>query len=263
MILSSHGIIGSSIGQVDADALAFFARVTGAGGTLSATEQTAVNKLVLDLKANSLWTPMKAIYPMVGASAAACAQNLKSSSFTGTFTSGWTFASTGVTPNGTSAYMNTALNPTISLTTPSHLSYYSRSNTNTNTDQIDIGISNFWLSLWYKSIGFNNLLARNQSVSVLLDGGVVTDSRGFGITTKIGTTAKIFFNNVQKDSQTDIVSIFTNQSIFIAAFNSGGPNLFSNRECAFASIGDGLTDTEASDFYDAVQAFQTTLSRQV
>ena len=53
---------------------------------------------------------MKAIYPMVGASAAACAQNLKSSSFTGTFTSGWTFASSGVTPNGTSAYFNTYIN---------------------------------------------------------------------------------------------------------------------------------------------------------
>jgi hypothetical protein len=59
---------------------------------------------------------MKAIYPMVGASAAACAQNLKSSSFTGTFSSGWTFASTGVTPNGTSAYMDTTFLPSTSFT---------------------------------------------------------------------------------------------------------------------------------------------------
>jgi hypothetical protein len=70
----------------DSDAQAFFDRVTTASGSLSTTEQAAVNQLVLDLKANSIWTPMKAIYPMVGASAAACAQNLKSSSFTGTFT---------------------------------------------------------------------------------------------------------------------------------------------------------------------------------
>jgi hypothetical protein len=32
---------------------------------------------------------------------------------------------------------------------------------------------------------------------------------------------------------------------------------------AFASIGDGLTNTEAANFYTAVQAYQTTLSRQV
>ena len=77
------------------------------------------------MKSAGIWTPMKAIYPMVGASAAACAQNLKSSSFTGTFTSGWTFASTGVTPNGTSAYFNTGFNPNAQLTfTNAHMSVY-------------------------------------------------------------------------------------------------------------------------------------------
>ncbi len=58
---------------IDPDAAAFFARVTAAGGTLSATEQTAVNTLVVQMKADGIWTAMKAIYPMVGASAAACA----------------------------------------------------------------------------------------------------------------------------------------------------------------------------------------------
>lgn len=264
MILASHGIIGSSIGQIDADALAFFARVTAAGGTLSATEQTAVNTLVVKMKDDGIWSKMKAIYPMVGATAAACAQNLKSSSFTGTFTAtGWTFASTGVTPNGTSAFMNTGLNASIELTTPSHLSYYTGTNANTGSDQIDIGLTNFWLSLWYKGSGFNNSLARNQSSTVLLNGGTVTDSRGFGISTKIGTTAKIFMNNIQKDSKTDTATNYSNANVFLGAFGNPGAQLYSNRDCRFASIGDGLTDTEASDLYTAVQAFQTTLSRQV
>ena len=38
---------------------------------------------------------------------------------------------------------------------------------------------------------------------------------------------------------------------------------YSSKELAFASIGDGLTDAEAANFYTAVQAFQTTLGRQV
>ena len=38
---------------------------------------------------------------------------------------------------------------------------------------------------------------------------------------------------------------------------------YTNAECAFASIGDGLSDAEAANFYTAVQAFQTTLNRQV
>jgi hypothetical protein len=37
---------------IDPDAAAFFARVTAAGGTLSATEQTAVNTLVVQMKAD-------------------------------------------------------------------------------------------------------------------------------------------------------------------------------------------------------------------
>ena len=95
----------------DADAQAFFDRVSTAGGSLSITEKSAVNQLVLDLKSYSIWTKMKAIYPMVGASAAACAQNLVSSSFTGTFNGGVTYASTGITGNGTSGFMNTTLSP--------------------------------------------------------------------------------------------------------------------------------------------------------
>jgi len=141
MILASHGIIASQIASFDADAVAFFNRVTTAGGTLSLTEKQAVNQLVLDLKANSLWTSMKAIYPMVGASAAACAQNLKSSSFTGNFNGGWTFASTGITGNGSTGYFDTTFNPNTSITdiNSAHLSIYSR--TTTGASGVDIGAS--------------------------------------------------------------------------------------------------------------------------
>jgi hypothetical protein len=41
------------------------------------------------------------------------------------------------------------------------------------------------------------------------------------------------------------------------------PGQYSGRETAFSSIGDGLTDTEAANYYTAVQTFQTTLSRNV
>ncbi len=46
---------------------------------------------------------------------------------------------------------------------------------------------------------------------------------------------------------------------FFANLNS----TYANREYAFASIGDGLNDTEAANFYTAVQTFQTTLGRNV
>ena len=141
--ISIANSVGNGIRGIgfDPDAQSFFDRVTAAGGSLTTTEKNAVNQLVLDMKSAGIWTAMKAIYPMVGASAAACAQNLKSSSFTGTFSSGWTFASTGATPNGTSAYMDTGLNANSDLTyTDFHHSYYSR--TNNSTTGYEIGIYN-------------------------------------------------------------------------------------------------------------------------
>jgi hypothetical protein len=263
MILASHGIIASQIASFDADALAFFARVTAAGGTLSATEQTATNQLVLDLKANSLWTPMKAIYPMVGASAAACAQNLKSSSFTGTFTaSGWTYASTGVTPNGTSAYMDTNYNASVSGSLNSaHISIYSRTNTFNNGEDMGTYGDN-GQQLGYRYGVIDNYLAFN-SIEYLAP--IFTPTTGLLTFTRISSsTAKVFHKNNSPYVDSRVSTSLKNATLFIGALNNNGSAILrSNKEFAFASIGDGLTDTEASDFYDAVQAFQTTLSRQV
>ena len=247
---------------VDADAAAFFSRVYTAGGALSYTEVSATETLVADLKANSLWTPMKAIYPMVGASAAACAQNLKSSSFTGTFTSGWTFASTGVTPNGTSAYMDTTFNPSINNSAnSSHLSYYSR--TLVNESKVDMGC--------YSGTNYNQIAisfggttyCNPNNASGDIDVTFTSNSQGFFLASRTGST------NImgQRNSTQTTGSAPTNRNnfnIFIGAVNvSNSGSDYSTKECAFASIGDGLTNTEASNFYTAVQAFQTTLLRQV
>jgi hypothetical protein len=263
MILASHGIIASQIASFDADAVAFFTRVTTAGGTLSATEKQAVNQLVLDLKANSLWTPMKALYPMVGASAAACAQNLKSSSFTGTFTSGWTFASTGVTPNGTSAYFDTTLAPNGNLSLNStHLSFYSR--TLNNTNQIDMAaiVGNFSSALLLMATQ-----GSNDGLVCVNDGGFRTgsgNSQAFFLGNRTVSTTNSVFRNNTKTSFTQNSATLVSFSVALGGANIGGTvSRFTDRQYAFASIGDGLTDTQASNFYTAVQAFQTTLSRQV
>jgi hypothetical protein len=259
MILSSHGLIASQIASFDADAVAFFGRVTTAGGTLSTTEKQAVNQLVLDLKANSLWTPMKAIYPMVGASAAACAQNLKSASFTGTFTSGWTFASTGVTPNGTSAYMNTGYNVnTEGSLNSAHISVYIRNNVATGS-QIGAYVGGSFHHLYGRYTDTKAYIAVNSIESSLSS----TNSQGFWIGSRIiSTVQKLYRNNTTFINATSVSTSKPNLNIYVGASN-GSLVDYSSTQNAFASIGDGLDDTQASNFYTAVQAFQTTLSRQV
>ena len=258
-------------GGFDADAQAYFDRVTTAGGTLTTTEKTAVNQLVINLKANSLWTPMKAIYPMVGASAAACAQNLKSSSFTGTFSSGWTFASTGVTPNGTSAFLNSGLNPSTELTVSSaYLSSYIRTNSGVGP-AYDIGNSaNAGGDITPTYLISRYLSSNNNAYIGIADTSYATstpstNSIGFwNGGTNGSSTQKLFKNGSLLKTATAISTVFTNSNLYIGANNfNGTAGLFSNKETAFVSISTGLSDTQAAAFYTNVQTFQTNLSRNV
>jgi hypothetical protein len=254
-------------GGVDADAQAYFDRVTTAGGTLTTTEKTAVNQLVIDLKANGTWTPMKAIYPMVGSSAAACAQNLKSSSFTGSFSSGWTFDSNGATGNGTSAYMDTNFTPNTSLTLNSgHLSFYSRTNNTTGID--DIGAYNGTADL----INMRLIINLSGTLYCDLNNGttariavVNSNSLGFYLGSRISSTAfKVFKNNTTFGTNSNLnTGSQPTIPIYIGSSNATGTKNYSNRQCAFASIGDGLTDTQAAALYTNIQTFQTTLSRAI
>lgn len=260
------GLIGSLDFGYDADAQAFFNRVTNAGGTLSATEKLAIDTLVRQMKIDNIWSKMKAIYPMVGASSAACAQNLKSSSFTGTFTSGWTFASTGVTPNGTSAYMDTTFTPNGNLSqNDAHISLYSRTNNMLATYQIDIGCGNsgganvdLYLSANY---GPGSNAISNVNGSGFGGGSSNTTSLGFFLSQRTtSTNTNIYQNNslIKTHSQTSTTP--SSSPIYLGRNTSSE---YSSRELAFVSFGASFDSTQRGNFYTAVQAFQTTLSRQV
>jgi len=249
---------------VDPDASAFFSRVTAAGGTLTTTEQNAVNTLVLDMKAAGIWSAMRAVYPMVGASAAACAQNLKSSSFTGTFSSGWTFASTGVTGNGTSAYMNTFFNPANESSVASNdfsMGVYLR----TQVGGTDSQMGNFGASgdvLMIANYNSTNVLYR--LFTTLDDYGANSGNVSKGLTslsTLTTSTQKVYKQGTLIYTGTKTTTIKGSKDIYVGAIN--GIGLYSAAQFAFSYIGNGLTDTNVSNFYTAVQAFQTTLSRQV
>jgi hypothetical protein len=261
-------IIQTLSGFSDADAEAFFARVTTAGGTLTSTEQVAINQLVLDMKTAGIWNSMKAIYPMVGASAAACAQNLKSSSFTGTFSSGWTFASTGVTPNGTSAFMETNFNPRNDTTGfNQHLSMYSRTQ-NTIVSGVQMGaydnVSEMNIFQYFSALSLKGSSFYSYPTTAVTSNN--SNTRGLQITSRTANNmVKLFFNGSLLNTNTTTETLTRpNISVYIGASRwVSGPNQYTPHQNAFSSIGDGLTDTQASDLYTAVQAFQTSLSRQV
>jgi hypothetical protein len=268
MILATHGIIGSSIVQVDADWLAYYNRVIAAGGTLTTTEQNATLQLVLDLKANSLWTPMKAIYPMVGASAAACKQNLKSSSFTSTFSSGWTFASTGVTPNGGNAYMDTGFNNQGNWSSTSNGSMGFISRTNQSGVICDMGSGTIPTgansSTIYSRFSGDLFYSGLNCISVV-PGSSNTSSVGLFVTSRTSSTA---YTRHKRGSSTidatvnENVGTNPNTTIFLGAGNnSGSAASFSSKEFSFCFIGDGLSQSEVDNYWTVLQTFNNSLSR--
>lgn len=264
MILASNGILASSIQSGgDADYVAFYNRVIAAGGSLTSTEQSATLQLVLDLKSYGIWANMKAIYPMVGASAAACAQNLKSSSFTGTFTSGWTFASTGATPNGTSAYMETYFNSsTDSSTNSGCLGYYSRTN-NGSQNMVEMGALATNYFFMHVCLGNTFYIMPNTQAAIGYIAVPNTNSSGFYQGYRTGSTAIEGRRNSTSYSGS-VAFGSVNLSVWLGTRHvASGGEFYTNRECAFAYLGDSLTGSQASNYYTAVQAFQTTIGRQV
>jgi len=262
------GLIGSENAvKTDPDARAFFDRVIAAGGTLSATEQLAIDKLVKQMKLDGIWTKMKAIYPMVGASAAACAQNLKSSSFTGTFTAGWTFASTGATPNGTSAFMSTGLIPSTDTSQDSvSIGVYSRTNNIALVNRAEMGTGS-GSSDFQSIIRWDGFLGNLSRLNNGFGGGgyIPTKTSGFfTISRTASAVTKKYEDGILKQTATTGSVAPTAVELTIGARNTTTTPLFyDSKQNAFSYLSDGLDDSESLAFYNAVQTFQTTLSREV
>lgn len=270
MILGINGIIaGKGSIPLDVDAQAF---ITAASITDS-TQKSAINQLVLDLKSANIWTKMKAIYPFVGGTASQHRFNLKipttnASDFYLTFYGGGTHSNNGYKPNGVDAYANTFFTPSLSLSANSaHLSYYSRDSATSSANNYVIGADN--------ASAFSAIVLRDNSkyfgfsnVSTAFEGANYNASlstNGFFIGTQDVNNIKLLRNNVNiaQNTNTDTRGLQIAQ-IYIGCSNSySSPQAHTTAECAFASIGDYLTDSDATAFYNAVQTFNTTLSRQV
>ena len=262
-------------GGFDADAQAF---ITAAGIT-DPTQQSAINTLVINLKAASIWAKMKAIYPFVGGTAITHKWNLKdpqdtNAAFRLVFSGGWTHSSTGALPNGINGYANTFLANNVMNINSIHYAFYSRSNTAAAPMQ-EIGVlQDASSSPPLAGNSYSDLAIRHSVGGTFIrlnnGGGPTTvanlDSRGFYLGSRTASNViKLFKNNLNIQSLSTTSNALSNIPAYISAANYGNTSIinYSNRECAFASLGDGLTDTEVLVFNQIVEGYQYELSRNV
>jgi hypothetical protein len=255
--------------SLDPDAQAF---ITAAGIT-DVTQKSSINTLVVSLKANSLWTKMKALYPFVGGTATTHKFNLKNpldtdAAFRLVFNGGWTHSATGALPNGTNAWANTYFKSQANFINKdnAHYSFYSRTNLASTSVEIGADSGTSQQTLHTRHPDGKAYLLVNSVIGPPYTSAVVANSLGFyqanrnALNTSSGWKNGIKLNEIATTSSVNNLAFLS-----ISAYNNSLniPSLFSSKQCAFASLGDGLTDTEAANFYTAVQTFNTTLGRQV
>lgn len=184
--------------------------------------------------------------------------------FRGVFNGGWTFSNNGATPNGTNGYMDTKYNPNVNgQLNSAHLSYYSR--TQIVSNQVEMGTYGLASNGHYLLYNFSN----TTYVSINdLEGlaNTITNTTGMLIGQRFdASTLKYYLRGNLFQTITRTSTTRPNTNIVIGAYNLSNnvPSLFSTKQCAFSSIGDGLTDTEATAFYNAVQTMNSTLNRAV
>lgn len=267
--MSAVNQIISSLGGLDADATAFIA----ATGITDSTQKAAIYQLCADLKAYGIWSKCDAIYPFVGGTATTHKYNLRDprdldAAFRIVFSGTVTHDANGITSNGTDGYGDTKYNgSTASRNDNSHQAVYVRTNS-AAADKTEIsaydGLSAYW-SIKARAAGdvqFHGIyrFTGDGFISV----GSTTDSSGFLMNVRRGVTDGEAYKNgtsVGTDT-TNSAQDIPNTNVHICKRGDSATS-FSDRNIAFATLGQSLTDQQAADYYTAIQAFQTTLGRQV
>lgn len=255
---------------IDGDAKSFI----DTAGITDIIQQYAINNLVVQLKNYGLWTKMKAIYPFIGGTATTHRFNLKMNAFHLNFVGGWTHYSTGALPNGTNGYANTYVSPNGNQSlTSGHFSVYSRTSI-AGTTFAGNGVRDVTTALGVQltlrrgdSIRF--LTMWDEGTGGLATAGSETDAKGFYLGSRIANNNLTYYKNaisIGSNTNAQTANALSINTYFLSAINQGGTPIggtYDNKEIAFASIGDGLTDVETSNFYLVVQNYQSILNRQV
>lgn len=228
----------------------------------------AINTYDLFLISSGLQNKKKAVYLMVGGTASTHKLNFMNpldndGAFRIDFNGGWVHSSTGAKPNGTNGWGDTHYISGINdLGSSSHLNFYSRT-IGVNTDvMIDMG--EFELGLFsILQLRYTDLMSLDVNVQSPINISN-TDASGYFLGSRTSTANWFMQKNTTQNNYTGSYNVSLLYNNYIGAANvTGSPLYFSNRECAYASLGDGLTTSEGLLDQIAVQTMQTTLGRQV
>jgi hypothetical protein len=258
---------GVAVHQPDTSAYKVINTIQQEGTALNGASRFYVTYLISSTKAIGVWDLCKAFYGFVGGTAASHKWNWKDmrdvdGAFRLQFFNSPTHNSTGVLWNGTTQYANTFFNATSLTNTSTHISYYTQTNNITGV-QVPIGAI----------INSTNFFQLNFTSANFLSGTIAsivsytqTSSRGFTLGTRQSINSQRVFRNGNLVASSTVSGSNTlpNATLYLGARNNptiSSADLFSVHTASFATIGDGLTDTEAIAMSNTVYFTQRILNR--
>ncbi|MDQ0303794.1 hypothetical protein [Ancylobacter polymorphus] len=224
-----------------------------------------ISDTIKALKTAGVWAKDDALYFTAAHDAQAALLNWISDQYNLTVVGSPTFTvDRGYTGNGSSAYLRTGFNPATAVSPKfardsSHISVTDRTSraaaTSVEIGAIAISGLNFSAELATRYTG-NLTRARVTSGGTSPPAFASSDSAGRFIASRTGASQiDAYRNGASIGTSTNASAALFNSEIYILAVNFNGAASFSSDQIAQASIGGGLTSTEAAAFDAAVSSY--------
>ena len=240
----------------DPDAIIYRNAVIAAGSSITDSNFSAVNNLIVGLKNQSLWTLIDQLFLLAGTSSIAGALVKAKGSGTATnvnFVNGDYSQTTGLVGNGTSKYINTGRAANTLSNTSQHV-FVSGTGFETSGDRpfggafTGTAASLFVLDSSVATTSNRSYRSGNFAVGTfpVYSPAGVTSGSVCG-TRRSSTDAEIYENGVSKNSNAiSVTPSFPAINIFLYALNSSGtPAAYTASRLNMVSIGAGLTTAQA------------------
>ena len=262
--LSLAAGVGASevVNNFDVASEAFFARMSTAP---TETRRAQIDTLVKSLKTAGLWDTFDVFGIASAETSQAATLNLISTSYTATPVNSPTFtADRGYTGNGTTSYLNTGYVP--SAATKATLNsmcfgVYINATGGVSSSKVDFGSNN--------ATGFSILRTYDSANTMAYRVNQGTASTATGITNELGHTVVSrtasnlttpYKNGTALTTSTAVSNALPTVAMFVGANNNNGTAAnFANRRTAIYHAGSGLTSSQVSALYSAINTYLTAI----
>lgn len=258
--------ITPSVAGLDPDAAAFLAEVINVGGTVNPTIESAVNTLYTDLKTAGLFGKLSAMYPFVGGTGASHSINGMNQTQTLIFSGGWTHSSNGSLGNGTDAWADTDYNTAV-LADPTDfsLSFYNRTANGFDGEAYPLGNFDGTNICAWRGDGLDVVGYAGRLNADVRNGVATTTEQGIFIMGFLGDVKDGTYNGGSYFSQPiSAAGSLSNNNLYLNTLNLNGSTYqFATVEFCFLHMGEYLDSSQQSSLSTIVNAFQTSLGRNV